>query len=91
MKTDYLKEIFDSKSPASFGRHACFLVLVWCMLSGWWVMFDDWHTRKDLFIPDVPTQWVVIILALFGIAAGKEVVTKLAEKKEDIPQAGGNQ
>lgn len=80
MEISYLKEIFDSTSPASFGRHACFMVLLWVMLSGWWVMYDDWANHKDLFIPDVPAQWVIIIIALFGIAAGKEVAQKIGTK-----------
>jgi hypothetical protein len=79
---EYFKQVFDSKSPASFGRHACFMVLVWCMISGWWVMADDWHSKKDLFIPDIPTQWIVVILALFGIAVGKEVATTFATKSQ---------
>lgn len=83
MKTDYFKEVFDSVSPASFGRHACFMVLVWCMFSASWVMVDDVLSKRDLFIPDVPAQWVVIILALFGIAAGKEVAQSFAEKKQE--------
>jgi hypothetical protein len=87
----YLKQIFDATSPASFGRHACFYVLTWCMISGWWVMYDDFKRKVDMFIPDIPTQWVVIIIALFAIAAGKEVATTFATKQPIVPEPNPNQ
>lgn len=82
----YIQSVFDSISPASFGRHACAIVLIWVMISAWAVMYNDIINKRDLFIPDVPAQWVIIILGLIGGAFGKEVAQSyIAKKVEPTP------
>jgi hypothetical protein len=77
----YAKTVFDSNSPASFGRHACAVVIAWVLSAATCVMLDDVIKGRDLFIPDCPQQWVYIIGLLFGIAAGKEGLQSFAAPK----------
>ena len=82
---DFFQRMFAAGDSASYGRFASFLALA-CLLA--WASIIN---GKMNIIPDIPTNWLMVVCIPFGISKAGETVSavwgKIQGVKDEPPKS----
>lgn len=70
-------KMFSSSNSSSYGRFASFLSLT-CLL-----IWTSLLVNKGTIIPDIPTNWLMIICIPFGISKTGETINAIYKNPKD--------
>lgn len=79
--TTFFSGMIRADSPESFGRFSCFLIII-CLL----VWSSSIVVDKGI-IPELPDEWVYLILTLYGVSKGADAVQGIFRGRNANPGA----
>lgn len=76
---EYLLKVFSGDNIASWGRLICTILVFWIIATSTWIMINQ--AASALAIPAIPETWKDLIVTLFGISKGGDVIKAFAAVK----------